>query len=69
MCLPSTIVFLTEMHSDAIRNYAYGCGDPNPLFYDDEYAKASPFGARIAPPNIHFAQGVGTLMARSIWQT
>jgi acyl dehydratase len=59
----SDFVFIKEMHSDAIRNYAYGCGDPNPLFYDDEYAKASPFGSRIAPPNIHFAQGVGTLMA------
>jgi acyl dehydratase len=55
--------FLREMHADAIRNYAYGCGDPNPLFYDEEYAQASPFGARIAPPNIHFSQGVGTLMA------
>jgi acyl dehydratase len=56
-------VFVTEMHADAIRNYAFGCGDPNPLFYDEEYAAASPFGTRIAPPCIHFAQGVGTLMA------
>ena len=56
-------VFVTEMHADAIRNYAFGCGDPNPLFYDEEYARASPFGTRIAPPCIHFAQGVGTLMA------
>lgn len=55
--------FVSVMHADAIRNYAYGCGDPNPIFYDEEYAKASPFGTRIAPPNIHFAQGVGTLMA------
>ena len=56
-------VFVTEMHGDAIRNYAYGCGDANPIFYDEEYAKTTPFGTRIAPPNIHFAQGVGTLMA------
>jgi acyl dehydratase len=56
-------VFVTEMHSDAIRNYAFGCGDPNPLFYDEEYAAASPFGTRIAPPCIHFSQGVGTLLA------
>ena len=59
----SDFVFITEMHSDAIRNYAYGCGDPNPLFYDEEYAGTTPFGTRIAPPNIHFAQGVGTLLA------
>jgi acyl dehydratase len=56
-------VFVTEMHADAIRNYAFGSGDPNPLFFDEEYAKASPFGTRIAPPCIHFAQGVGTLLA------
>jgi acyl dehydratase len=56
-------VFVTEMHSDAIRNYAFGCGDPNPLFYDEEYASSSRYGTRIAPPCIHFAQGVGTLMA------
>ena len=55
--------FVREIHADTIRNYAYGCGDPNPLFYDEEYAKSSPFGTRIAPPNIHFSQGVGTLMA------
>lgn len=55
--------FVTVMHADAIRNFAYGCGDTNPLFHDEEYAQASPFGTRIAPPNIHFAQGVGTLMA------
>jgi acyl dehydratase len=45
--------FVREMHADAIRNYAYGCGDPNPLFYDEEYAAGSPFGTRIAPPCIH----------------
>jgi acyl dehydratase len=55
--------FVREMHADAIRNYAYGCGDPNPVFFDEDYAKATPFGTRIAPPCIHFAQGVGTLMA------
>jgi acyl dehydratase len=55
--------FLREMHADAIRNYAFGSGDTNPIFYDEEYAKNTPFGTRIAPPNIHFSQGVGTLMA------
>ena len=55
--------FTNEMNGDAIKNFAYGCGDPNPLFRDDDYAAASPFGTRIAPPCILFAQGVGTLMA------
>ena len=55
--------FVREMHSDAIRNFAYGVGDSNPLYYDEEYAAKSPYGTRIAPGCIHFAQGVGTLMA------
>jgi acyl dehydratase len=55
--------FTNEMNGDAIKNFAYGCGDPNPLFHDDEYAANTPFGTRIAPPCILFAQGVGTLMA------
>ena len=55
--------FTTEFNGDAIRHFAYGCGDPNPLFSDEEYARATPFGTRIAPPCILFAQGVGTLMA------
>jgi acyl dehydratase len=57
--------FTAEFNGDAIRNFAYGVGDPNPLFWDEEYAKTTPFGTRIAPPCILFAQGVGTLMATS----
>jgi acyl dehydratase len=58
--------FITEFNADAIAHYAYGTGDPNPLHFDAEYAAASPFGTRIAPPCILFSQGVGTLMATTL---
>ncbi|OPY82861.1 MAG: bifunctional enoyl-CoA hydratase/phosphate acetyltransferase [Smithella sp. PtaU1.Bin162] len=35
---------------DAIRHFANGLGDPNPLWRDEEYAKNSPHGGLIAPP-------------------
>lgn len=35
---------------DAIRHFANGLGDPNPLWRDEEYAKKSPYGGLIAPP-------------------
>lgn len=35
---------------DAIRHFANGLGDPNPLWRDEEYAKNSPYGGLIAPP-------------------
>lgn len=35
---------------DAIRHFADGLGDPNPLWRDEEYAKNSPYGGLIAPP-------------------
>jgi acyl dehydratase len=35
---------------DAIRHFANGIGDPNPLWRDEEYAKKSPYGSLIAPP-------------------
>jgi acyl dehydratase len=35
---------------EAIRNYANGIGDINPLYRDEEYASKSPYGALIAHP-------------------
>ncbi|MFH0789873.1 MAG: MaoC family dehydratase N-terminal domain-containing protein [Pseudomonadota bacterium] len=35
---------------DAIRHFANGLGDPNPLWRDEEYAKNSIHGELIAPP-------------------
>ena len=34
---------------DSIRNWAYGCGDDNPLFTDPSYAKKTRWGGVIAP--------------------
>lgn len=42
--------FNTAATEDAIRHYAFGRGDDNPLFCDPAYAAASRFGAVIAPP-------------------
>jgi len=41
----------TEATFDSIRHYAWGIGDPNPLWVDEEYAKAGPVGGIIAPPS------------------
>ena len=44
--------FVTELNADAIRAYAFGIGDRNPLWTDPEYA---PDGPLRAPPSILFA--------------
>ncbi|MGM7666537.1 FAS1-like dehydratase domain-containing protein [Microbacterium sp. A93] len=41
---------ITELSSDAIRHYAHGIGDRNPLWTDPEYA-ASRGGQQLAPPS------------------
>jgi acyl dehydratase len=45
-------VYVTELTADAIRAYAYGIGDRNPLWCEPSYA--APRG-RLAPPSILFA--------------
>ena len=40
----------TLASADAIRHFAYGISDDNPLWLDPDYAAKSPFGQRIAPP-------------------
>ncbi len=47
---------------DAIRHFAWGVGDNNPLWLDKEYAEASPFGSIAAPPCILYAVD-GTVVA------
>lgn len=47
---------------DAIRHYAWGIGDNNPLWLDHEYAAASPYGTIVAPPTILYALD-GTVVA------
>ena len=39
-----------EVQEEAIRRFADAVDDPNPLYWDEEYAKKSNYGAIIAPP-------------------
>lgn len=34
-----------------IQRYALTIGDDNPLYFDEEYARTTPYGGIIAPPN------------------
>lgn len=47
---------------DAIRHFAWGVGDNNPLWLDPDYAKASTYGTIVAPPCILYAVD-GTVVA------
>ena len=38
---------------EIIQRYARSIGDLNPLYFDEEFAKASRFGGLISPPSIH----------------
>ncbi|MBI2877214.1 MAG: MaoC family dehydratase N-terminal domain-containing protein [Candidatus Tectomicrobia bacterium] len=44
-------IFNQNASYEAIRNYANGIGDWNPLYRDEAYAKKTRYGALIAPPN------------------
>ncbi len=44
-----------EATRDAIRHYAHGIGDDNPLWCDPDYARGTAFGDVIAPPSFLFA--------------
>lgn len=39
-----------EVEREAIRRFADAIDDPNPLYWDEEYAQKSRYGAIIAPP-------------------
>jgi acyl dehydratase len=43
-----------EASRDAIRHYAWGIGDDNPLYSDPAYAAATRYGQIIAPPTFFF---------------
>jgi acyl dehydratase len=47
--------YVAELNADAIRHYAFGIGDTNPLWTDPEYADESSAGRLHAPPSILFA--------------
>ena len=40
---------------DAIRHFAWGVGDNNPLWFDIDYAENSPTGGIVAPPCLLYA--------------
>lgn len=46
--------YVEELNADAIRHYAVGIGDQNPLWVDREYAASKPYG-HLAPPTILYA--------------
>ncbi len=39
-----------EVEKGAVARFAEAVGDPNPLYWDEEYARKSRYGAVIAPP-------------------
>ena len=39
-----------EVERGAIKKFADAVGDPNPLYWDDEYARSTRFGTIVAPP-------------------
>jgi len=43
---------IPEITKSTIRRFAYGIGDDNPLWIDEEYAKKTKYGSIIAPPII-----------------
>lgn len=47
--------WITEANVDAIRHWALGIGDDNPLWLDQEYAAKTRYGSIIAPPTILYA--------------
>jgi acyl dehydratase len=49
----------TEASADAIRHYAMGIGDPNPLWQDQSYARGSAQGGIVAPPTFLYSVYVG----------
>ncbi len=44
--------YLTEVTRDAIRHWAWATGDRNPLYLDENHARASRHGGLIAPPTM-----------------
>ncbi|MDP6346820.1 MAG: MaoC family dehydratase N-terminal domain-containing protein [Dehalococcoidia bacterium] len=48
-------IFNTQANKDAIRKFADGIGDTNPLWRDDEYAADTRYGAIVAPPNWYYS--------------
>jgi acyl dehydratase len=50
-----------EATCDAIRHYAFEIGDDNPLWCDESYAAAGPFGTMVGPPTFFLSVFAPTL--------
>ncbi|MBI2907939.1 MAG: MaoC family dehydratase N-terminal domain-containing protein [Chloroflexi bacterium] len=50
-----------EATRDAIRHWAWGIGDPNPLWWREEYARTTRYGGIIAPPTFPYSCNCGPL--------
>ena len=51
----SRLQWIETATRDAIRHFAWGVGDNNPLWLDEDHARASPAGGIVAPPCILYA--------------
>jgi acyl dehydratase len=51
----------TEATRDGIRHFAWGIGDDNPLWLDEDYAKRTRHGGVIAPPTFLYSASTGPL--------
>ncbi len=56
---PIPYPYNTEATRDAIRHFAHGIGDLNPLWQDVDYAAQTRWGGVIAPPCFLFSCGFG----------
>ncbi|GAA1515772.1 MaoC family dehydratase N-terminal domain-containing protein [Sphaerisporangium rubeum] len=50
-----------EATLDTIRHYAWGIGDANPLWCDEEYAASGPYGTVVAPPAFLYSSYDGAI--------
>jgi acyl dehydratase len=61
---------MNEVEKGAIRRFAEAMGDFNPVYYDEEYARASGYPAIVAPPtfpaSFHSAADLRELLGVSI---
>lgn len=48
----------TTVNSDAIRRWAESTGDMNPLYNEEEYARATRWAAPVAPPGFEWSTGI-----------
>ena len=52
--------FYKVLFPDAIRNFARGYGDDNPLFVDEEYGATTRWGSQIAPYSSSTKRGLSS---------